>query len=272
MNKTVAAVLLGFLLACSCTAQQRHGYSVFRETLVDLSWPEVKKLAASDAIVLVPICVIEEHGPHLSLGTDTYLAYDACRNLRSKLAQRNVTAVIAPPVYWGIMQLGETGDYPGSFTVSPATMKALLTDIFTDLHRWGFRRIFCLNRHGDRLHRQTLREAIDNAKKTLHLEFYDERGGDDSGRPDIARHVTGKLFQPDYHAGAPETSLMLKVFPEEVNTGIADTLKPENGFHPRGYAGDPGNYRAVDMQAYENEEMEYDSEKMARWANKTRKK
>src|SRR5512144_2169051 len=51
---------------------ERQGYSVFRETMVDMSWPEVKKAAEADAVVILPIAVIEEHGPHLSLGIDTY--------------------------------------------------------------------------------------------------------------------------------------------------------------------------------------------------------
>ncbi len=51
-----------------------HGYSIFDETMVDMAWPQVERAAREAAIILFPIGVIEEHGPHMGLGVDTYLA------------------------------------------------------------------------------------------------------------------------------------------------------------------------------------------------------
>src|SRR5512147_712424 len=68
----------------------RQGYSIFRETLVDLPWPEVKKLAEARPVVLVPIGVIEEHGPHLSLGADTYLTYEVSVGIKHRLGERGI--------------------------------------------------------------------------------------------------------------------------------------------------------------------------------------
>jgi len=49
------------------------GYSIFPETMVDMTWPEVEKAAKEGAIVLMTTAVIEEHGPHMTCGIDTYL-------------------------------------------------------------------------------------------------------------------------------------------------------------------------------------------------------
>jgi len=51
------------------------GYSIFHETMVDMTFQEVEEAAKRGAIVLWPMGVIEEHGPHLPLGTDIYGAY-----------------------------------------------------------------------------------------------------------------------------------------------------------------------------------------------------
>ena len=47
------------------------GYSIFEETMVDLTFPQVEAAAARGAAVLVPSGVVEQHGPHLPTGTDT---------------------------------------------------------------------------------------------------------------------------------------------------------------------------------------------------------
>ena len=49
--------------------------NIFENTMAEMTWPEIEALAAEGALVLLPVGVIEEHGEHLPLGTDTYLAY-----------------------------------------------------------------------------------------------------------------------------------------------------------------------------------------------------
>ena len=103
------------------------GYSIFHETMVDMTWPEVEKAARDGAVVLMTTAVIEEHGPHMSCGIDTYLGYLMCKITRRELEARGVKAVIAPPFYWGINVSSHV--FPGTFTVRPETMKALLHDL-----------------------------------------------------------------------------------------------------------------------------------------------
>jgi creatinine amidohydrolase len=247
-------------------AESRQGYFIFRETLVDLTWPEVKKAAEAGALVLLPVGVIEEHGPHMGLGTDAYLAYMKCLLYKHELEARGVSAVIAPPVYWGVMQQTQTGAYPGSFTVRPETMKALLIDIYANLHNWGFRRVFAINHHGDRIHRRVFAEALAEAKQSYGLEFYNDRFEEDQARvPDLTAYIAKDLFEPDYHAGASETSEMAEYFPEQVDLSVAKTLKPQKGFQPLGYVGDPANYARVNIRALDKVETSYYADCIAKW-------
>lgn len=252
------------------TVENKHndnpGYSIFHETVVDMTWPELKKAAEEKAMVILPVAVIEQHGPHLCLGTDAYLGYRLNLELKRTLEANGVKAVIAPPLYWGIMQLNESGAFPGSFTVSPPTMKALLLDVLTDLHRWGFRYVFCFNHHGDRLHIKTLNEAIAEAKEKMDLVFYNDQERQDSQNgPDFQHYVTGKLFEPNYHSGSPETALMLDFYPEFVNVNIVKNLKPESTWQPLGYVGDPASYRNVNMLDFSKAEVSHLASCIAKW-------
>ncbi len=271
MKSATVAMLLGSFLAGATAAGaqglERKGYSIFRDTLVDLTWPEVKQAAEEKRLVLLPLGVIEEHGPHMSLGPDAYLSYFRCVALKRQLAARHVEAVIAPPVYWGIMAAGETGAYPGSFTVSPVTMKALLGDVFADLKNWGFERVFVVNRHGDRTHRKVLFDAIAEAKERLGLTFYNdrERADAEANGPELKLPAGVKLFMPDFHAGAPETADMAAFFPEEVDLKTAASLKPEATFHPLGYVGDPASSRRLDARAFFEAEVGFLADCIVKW-------
>jgi creatinine amidohydrolase len=116
----IAAVLLlsGFIfsqyLAKGGAGAIQPDKSIFKDTMVEMSWQEVQKAAKNGAVVIFPIAVVEEHGPHMDLSPDIYLTSLGCRFLKQDLAKKGIEAIIAPPYYWGINQA--TGDFPGSFT------------------------------------------------------------------------------------------------------------------------------------------------------------
>jgi creatinine amidohydrolase len=45
----------------------------------DLSWPELRDLAAADPVVVLPVGTTEQHGPHLPLSTDYLTAGSIAR-------------------------------------------------------------------------------------------------------------------------------------------------------------------------------------------------
>ena len=47
--------------------------NIFKDTMAEMTYKQIEKLVEQDAIVLFPVGIIEEHGPHLPLGTDIYL-------------------------------------------------------------------------------------------------------------------------------------------------------------------------------------------------------
>lgn len=106
-------------------------YSIFHETMADMTYRQIEQAAEDDVLVLFPIAVIEEHGPHLCLGTDIYLSYSICKNIKHELEKKNISSIIVPPFYWGINHL--TSGFTGSFNTKESTMKNALLDIILGL-------------------------------------------------------------------------------------------------------------------------------------------
>ena len=46
--------------------------NIFKDTMSEMTYEQVEKLVEQEAIVLFPVGIIEEHGPHLPLGTDIW--------------------------------------------------------------------------------------------------------------------------------------------------------------------------------------------------------
>jgi creatinine amidohydrolase len=216
--------------------------------MADLTWPEIEQAAKDNTPVLFPIGVIEEHGPHLPLGTDTYLAYQLARLVKQELETRDRAIFIMPPYYWGINV--STGSFPGSFTVQPETMRAVLHDTFRCLLQWNFKQVFTLNLHGDRTHGQTLLEAVQAARNDLGLDVRNildrytlRRLGLADTEPYLIVQEVPPIDYADTHAGGSETGQFAAFYPHLANLDLARQLPPQNdGFMPRGYWGDPPRY------------------------------
>ena len=237
--------------------RRKEEYSIFHETMADMTWPEVEQAAKAKAIVLLPIAVIEEHGPHMGLGADAYLTYDACKTVRSELEKRGIRAIVAPPFYWGINT--STGSFPGSFTVRKETMKAVLYDIHASLYKWGFTQVISLNLHGDQDHGVAILEAIREIRAGLGMEASGVCSEGALGRFGLTGQEPGVIVHKepasaeyrDVHAGAAETGAMLAHFPDQVNVELARTLQPQQDFAPLGYWGAPAKFDIKAAREYD---------------------
>jgi creatinine amidohydrolase len=137
--------------------------------MADMNWKEIEKLGNQDMLVLFPLGVIEEHGPHLPLATDIYLSYAVCRKIKKEIESLNEKCLIAPPYYWGINSC--TGAFPGSFSLKEETLKSVLRDIFENINQFGFNRIYCVNLHGDPLHTRTILESIRESNRAHDMDI-----------------------------------------------------------------------------------------------------
>ena len=71
-------------------------------TMAEMTAPEIVAAARRGAGALLPIGVMEIHGPHLPIGTDAYIASALCRLTQRYAAEQGIELLIAPPFYWGV--------------------------------------------------------------------------------------------------------------------------------------------------------------------------
>jgi len=107
--------------------------------LQDLTWVEVKEKLREGATAIVPFGSQEEHGPQTPMGD--FIIWE---RVAMAVAERT-GAVVAPVIPFGYSEFFKS--YPGTITVRPITLEAVLEDYVDCLIRSGFERIVFLNGH-----------------------------------------------------------------------------------------------------------------------------
>ncbi len=179
-----------------------------------LTWEEVGALRESGMdMAILPVGSTEQHGPHLSLNVDT---------LNANVVAKGVSAATGVPVLpvlpYGAAW-GHTAHWPGTLSLSPATM----TQAVVEIGEWllkasGFTRLLILNGH------VTNAAPLRTALETLRYHHPQMRIAL-RGVWEISPRVTAVYTADaaDWHANAAETSLMLARFPQGVRAEkIAD--------------------------------------------------
>jgi creatinine amidohydrolase len=168
---------------------------------------EIGEAATAGAVVVLPVGATEQHGAHLATGTDTILAEHV-----SVAAADRTGDVVLPALAYGC-SLGHTDHWPGTLSLLPATMIALIAEAGRWAHASGFRRLVIVNGHA------TNGPPCQSALLQLRHELPDLRPRFVSIfdlTPEIAARYTEDA--PDFHANEAETSMMLHLDPDLVRT------------------------------------------------------
>lgn len=105
------------------------------------TWPEVERYLQTSAGVILPIGATEQHGPMGVIGTDAI-----CAEVIARGAGEAAGALVGPTIAVGMSE--HHMRFPGSMTLKPSTLIALISDYVLSLAAHGFRRFFFVNGHG----------------------------------------------------------------------------------------------------------------------------
>ena len=181
------------------------GLSVLYE---ELTAPDfILAVAKSGSTCLIPLGILEKHGPHLPLGTDLL----DVRALALRAAGQEYTIVF--PAYY-IGQILEAKHQPGTVAYSPQTMMTVLQETCDELSRNGVKKIILVNGHGGNgpfLH--FFCQAQLAGPKDYAVYLFDPS---DDPSTDAALKKLRKTTI-DGHAGEEETSVMLFNRPDLVH-------------------------------------------------------
>jgi creatinine amidohydrolase len=111
----------------------------------ELTAADLRAKAEAGAVVLMPVGSMEQHGPHLPVGVDTFLSEGLCRAAAEALAAE-MAVVVAPTLWCGMAEHHMA--YGGTFTLDIPTYRALLGCLLKSLERHGFKRVLIVNGHG----------------------------------------------------------------------------------------------------------------------------
>ena len=203
-------------------------------------WPQMKALDRSKVVTMLPTGSMEQHGPHLPLQVDHFIA----NRIAEDLEQRMPEILTLPPVWAGTS--GHHMDFPGTITLRPRVFIGLLRDICTCMHAHGFRRMILLNGHGG--NRASL--------QVLGQELYAEMGFSINVIvywdlvPELVKSLKKSKSKGMGHSGELETSLMLYLAPHLVDlSAVPDGFRSDRLQHSRFISGE-GITRYVNIKEH----------------------
>ena len=217
----------------------------------NLTMPGLEALQQQTRTVILPLGSLEEHGPHLPLGTDTFHAMEVAR--RVGLLR---PVVVAPPLFYGMCR--STREHPGTVSVSGDALRALLLSVGREFYRQGMRHLVFISGHAGGTHISAILETGEQLLAELPearvavvnlLDLLREVLAD---QPDLVR------TRGDSHAGEVETAIMMAAYPDLVQ-GTAPEEWPQfpkyilvrnkRRFWPGGVWGNPAPASAAQGEA-----------------------
>ena len=179
--------------------------------------PDFQSIDPDRTIAILPTAAIEQHGPHLPVGTDTLIAQGMLAELRNQ-APSDMDLRLLP-----IQAVGKSNEHlwaAGTITLDASTALAAWTRIGLSVARAGIRKIVIVNSHGGNLDlvsilsRELRVEAGMLAVKCQWGAF---------GVPDGLYSSQERSF--GIHGGDLETSLMLAFQPQTVDMEAAQDFR-----------------------------------------------
>lgn len=174
--------------------------------------------AASRVVALLPVGAVEAHGPHLPLATDVIIAEAAARAALPGLCDLGYHPFVLPPLAFTAAPFA--AGFPGTLSVRPATVSALVRDLASALASQGAAALVLANAHLDPTHVASLWRATEDheAASAMPLVF-----------PDITRKPWALRLTPEFrsgacHAGQYETSVVMEASPELVREDVRRSL------------------------------------------------
>ncbi len=186
--------------------------------LEKMTWMDVQRLDKARTVLFLPISPIEEHGPHLPLGTDIFCARDIAAEAADIITRQapRIQAVLAPAIPLGCSPA--TADFPGTISLQADTLKRVISDVCSALAGHGFKYMLISNHHMDPDHMKAILSAVEELNAGLdvriietcsrHFQHHTTPMPDRKGQdPDLDMRL-------EIHADVKETSYILYRRPE----------------------------------------------------------
>jgi len=176
-------------------------------------------------VVFVLSGPLEQHGPHLPLGTDLFQAALVRDAITRRVLRSGWNVLLAPPLPYTTAVLSRS--YPGSVSIHRAHAVDFFGDLLTSFAAHGLVNQVVISQHMDPPHVLAWEEACGRAAEAgaRAIEGYERLIFDDV-RSGALADLVGPGHAGDSHAGLIETSIMLATRPNLVDVATAASLQP----------------------------------------------
>jgi creatinine amidohydrolase len=191
-----------------------------RPNWMEMTWQEIAGAGGATArwIAVLPLAAVEQHGPHLPLGVDTYIAEAYLARVQKNLPED------LPVSFLPVQRIGVSAEhlsYPGTLTMSATTAIAAWTELGESLARAGVRKLVLITSHGGNV---AAMEIVARDLRTRLGMLAVTVGWHRFGYPEDTFSAEEKKH--GIHGGDIETSLMLAAQPDTVRMDKAPNAKP----------------------------------------------
>jgi creatinine amidohydrolase len=209
-----------------------------KRDFMEMTWPDLASAEVRRWIAVLPVAAVEQHGPHLPLGVDCYIAEAYLARVLPLLP------VDLPATFLPVQKIGQSDEhraFPGTLSLPAGTNIAVYAQIGESLHRFGLRKLVIVTSHGGNaaaveLVARDLRVRLGMLVVTCAWHRFGYPPG--TFEPAEERHGV--------HGGCIETSLMLAAKPDLVHMEHAGPAVPQTvtmarefkwlgAFHPVGF-------------------------------------
>lgn len=198
------------------------------------TWPEVEAYLQTSKGIVIPIGSTEQHGPTGLIGTDAICPEAIAEGLSKK------GILIGPTLSIGMAQHHMA--FPGTITLRPTTLMAVIKDVVTSLKVHGFRQFMFLNGHGGNIHTTEAafaeiwaEHSLDQQASGLAMKLVNWFQG-----PKVRALIDELYGQADgWHATPSEIALTWHAYPDQIRDV---PVSPEQA--PFGEIRDAADYRA----------------------------
>ena len=179
--------------------------------LDELSWKDVEEILSRAPRLIVPVGAMEQHGPHLPLGTNAFIAERV-----ADAVSRRLGILRAPVFSYGVTVGG--GPFPGRAGLRRKTLQRAMNELLARWEDGGVRDFVIVTAHRFEPHLEALLMTPQGPSRTAVFDLY---------QIDVSDIVES---DPEVeHGGELETSVMLHLAPERVRLDRARDFRPEGG-------------------------------------------
>jgi creatinine amidohydrolase len=188
-----------------------------------LSWKQLDALNREKTIIFIPFSPLEEHGPHLPIGTDLLTARDSAKEAIRQVNKKkpDLITVLFPAIPLGYSKMAS--DFPGTVSTQIKTLKIIIFDICSSLSQFGFKYFVICTFHMDLGHLKGIYSGMKKAMKAHQIKII-EPWGPFFYHKEVEKREPQVGFdtKKEVHACFRETSLMNYQYPYLVDPSYKD--------------------------------------------------